>query len=213
MPIRSLETLARRAKVARWSLVSFFALYALQIACSIAVMWLGLSSMVVLAINGGLGLASYIALLVFLVAYLMWLHRASRNLGESGNGGMRFSSGWHVGSYFVPLANLFVPFLAMRELWNRSHGEEPELADSSVSAVTSWWACWVAAILILTFLFAKMFVGVLTNVSVVNPLLLDGIMLGLALVLLLGASGFIFVIIGAITRAQSGLIDIGATFE
>ncbi len=59
------------------------------------------------------------------VPILMWVYRAHANLRESGMEELRHSPGWAVGSYFIPIANLFVPFSAMRALHNRSNGEDP----------------------------------------------------------------------------------------
>ena len=158
-----------------------------------------------------MSLLPYVALLVFLIAYFLWLHRAARNLRD-GVEGMRFSPAFHVAAYFVPLVNLVVPFLAMRELWNRSHGEPPELADAGGGAVASWWACWIAATLLISAVVLRLVFTAMTGVIVVVPPLLDLLALGLALLFLIGASWFLFGLIGAVTRAQTGFVNVGATF-
>src|SRR5688572_27392345 len=84
-------------------------------------------------------------LLVATVPVIGWIYRAHANLHEAGLDELRYSPRWSVGSFFVPLVNLVVPFRAMRELHNRSHGEGPWQAATPVGDVTSWWACLLAA--------------------------------------------------------------------
>lgn len=60
------------------------------------------------------------ALLAAGLAWLLWQHRAHANLRALGVPGLRFSPGWAVGWWFVPLANLVMPYLAVRELWRAS---------------------------------------------------------------------------------------------
>lgn len=74
-----------------------------------------------------------IQLLVFIftvTSYLMWIHRAHRNLPSLGARGLRFTPGWAVGWFFVPIMNLFRPYQAVSEIWKASG---PALSDG-----TSW---------------------------------------------------------------------------
>ena len=54
------------------------------------------------------------------VVWLVWQHHATANLWSRGLPGLRFTPGWVVGWWFVPFANLVLPYLAMRELDRRS---------------------------------------------------------------------------------------------
>jgi len=71
------------------------------------------------------------------VSVPMWMHRAFRNLPALGAQGLRWSPAWAAGAWFIPIANLFVPYHVMKELWPGSDGE-PLL-------VRRWWAAWIAA--------------------------------------------------------------------
>ena len=74
------------------------------------------SGPLVLAI--GLVYLAYTAVFVVsIVLVAMWIHRAHANLREAGVDGLEFTPGWAVGWFFVPIAQLFKPFQAMRELW------------------------------------------------------------------------------------------------
>ncbi|MBE3046925.1 DUF4328 domain-containing protein [Candidatus Bathyarchaeota archaeon] len=56
------------------------------------------------------------------VAFLIWFHRAYKNLPSLGQRRFVFTPGWAVGFFFVPFLNFVRPFQAMRELW---HGSDP----------------------------------------------------------------------------------------
>lgn len=59
-------------------------------------------------------------LLVIAIVWLIWQHRAQKNLEGLGATWLRFTPGWAVGWWFVPFANLVKPFQTMRELWKAS---------------------------------------------------------------------------------------------
>ena len=58
---------------------------------------------------------------------------------------MVVSPGWSVGWYFVPLANLAMPFVAMRELWKASASPRDWQMGSAPATIPLWWACWIVA--------------------------------------------------------------------
>ena len=84
---------------------------------------------------------------VFYIVFLLWIYRISRNLHCIAGEDMTYSPGWAIGSFFVPLANLVIPFLAVKEIWHVSHKDR----SISHSPVTDWWAlniistvlCWL----------------------------------------------------------------------
>jgi len=140
--------------------------------------------------------------LLAVVPISLWIYRAHANLHQAGIDELGYSPGWSVGSFFVPLINFVIPLRAMRELHNRSHGEGPWQAQSPVADVASWWACHLAALLVLG---VATFVAVLAsipNLYVIQP---PGVNTGLflfSLVLLAGSAAFLYRTIGAITSAQ-----------
>ncbi len=100
---------------------------------------------------GGLSLlewlvsGSFIALVVSAITISFWLYRAHSNMREAGVTGLRFTPGWSVGWYFIPLANFVMPFLAMKELWQGSHGQAIDESTSAPSILWFWWLAWLAA--------------------------------------------------------------------
>ena len=79
------------------------------------------------------------ALIAAGVAFLMWTYRASQNLVAMGVQ-LRYSSGWAVGCWFIPIISLFRPYQAMKEIWKRSH---PNRYDPDALLVDVWWALWL----------------------------------------------------------------------
>ena len=99
---------------------------------------------------------SDLSLMVFIptvVLFLMWVHRVSRNLQTLGAHGQRFSPGWAVGWWFVPVMNFFRPYEVMEEIWQGSDGAlSYGWRDRDVSQLLPWWwvlwiASWVAGLI------------------------------------------------------------------
>ncbi len=68
-------------------------------------------------------ISALLTLLAFIatsVPFLMWIHRANRNARALGAQDMRFTPGWSVGWFFVPLLSLWKPYQAMKEIWRAS---------------------------------------------------------------------------------------------
>ncbi|HEX6184113.1 MAG TPA: DUF4328 domain-containing protein [Pyrinomonadaceae bacterium] len=91
----------------------------------------------------------YIALAI---SFLLWLHRAAKNLPALGNPQSKidYTPGWAVGWFFVPIANLFMPYKAVREVWEKSDPAiktEVDLAftpAASTPLLLGWWLGWIA---------------------------------------------------------------------
>ena len=92
-----------------------------------------------------LELLIYLATVIF---FLVWLYRASENLRVFHPGHRpNYSSGWAVGSFFIPFANLVVPYRAVKEVWQKSGPpDEALLADPSPpGSFPTWWLFWLLA--------------------------------------------------------------------
>lgn len=85
------------------------------------------------------------------VPFLIWFHRAHKNLPSLGQTGLAFTPGWAVGLFFVPFLSLVRPFQAMREVWRGSDpgrvetgvdsdGPVPASAPRTAALVGWWWA-------------------------------------------------------------------------
>ena len=99
-------------------------------------------------ISTALGLVTILST-IFLIALIAcfilvgrWIYRASANAHALSNE-MTISPGWAVGWYFIPIANLFKPYQAMREIWLASHFRGNWHGEPSPSIVTGWWGLWI----------------------------------------------------------------------
>ena len=95
---------------------------------------------------------SFVELAVFVataVVFLMWLYRSYENLPNFGvpRNQIQYSSGWAVGSFFIPFVSLVVPYRAMRELRTKSLPNYREfLSDPGPPAFFPlWWAAWLVS--------------------------------------------------------------------
>jgi len=83
------------------------------------------------------------------VVFLMWLYRAHENLAAFGipRNQMQYSSAWAVGSFFVPLASLIIPYRAIKELWQKSVPNYTtmfgDLGPPGFFAL--WWGFWITS--------------------------------------------------------------------
>ena len=94
------------------------------------------------------GLADLVAALDFLIliaCFILvgrWIYRASANAHAVGRE-LSITPGWAVGWYFVPLANLVMPYQAMRETWDSSHESAGLEADRDTPLLPWWWGLWL----------------------------------------------------------------------
>ena len=77
------------------------------------------------------------------IAILVWLYRANRNAHLIGTLEMEVSPGWAVGWFFVPFANLFMPYRAVSEVWAASGSAVPGAARPPLALLIGWWLCWL----------------------------------------------------------------------
>lgn len=103
--------------------------------------------------------------------FLMWIHRAYKNLSALGATGLKYSTGWAVGGFFVPFLNLVRPFQVVTEIWKGSDPSSPggaawETSPSSPT-IAQWWSGYLASAAIgwLSFNYAR---GATTIDSLIN---------------------------------------------
>lgn len=90
------------------------------------------------------GVLQMVAYIVTAILFLMWFHRAHRNLRSLGARGLKYSPGWAVGGFFVPFLNLVRPYQVMQEV---QKGSDPSGLDGGASSGSAliglWWGCWI----------------------------------------------------------------------
>lgn len=117
------------------------------------------------------------------ISVLAWMYCAYSNLPVLGARRFRWSPGWAVGGWFVPIANLFIPYQTLRDLWSS--------ADERPSLPLYWWVVWIIGNV---FAAATVLVGKTTSVGLVVAILSDFLPVVAGILLI--------VIIQRITRRQ-----------
>jgi hypothetical protein len=107
---------------------------------------LALSPLAVLLMS----VAVLVVMVLTITFFCMWLYRAHANLRALGVFGTR-SSGWAVGSFFVPFVNLVVPYYVVKEVMVGSddrtigRGTHPGEPPGRAPVVGWWWACYLVS--------------------------------------------------------------------
>jgi hypothetical protein len=110
------------------------------------------------------GTLDFFLFIALIVLFCVWIHRVNSNARALGAHGMRFSPGWAVGWFFIPIMNLFRPYQIVRELWKAS---DPERVNDWEQIPTpiwlkAWWALCLLSV-----------IGIhLTNPSVTSALII-----------------------------------------
>ena len=100
--------------------------------------------------QGVIGIAQALLLLATAVAFIVWFHRAYKNLSALGADKLRYGTGWAIGAWFVPILNLFRPKQIANDIWRASDPEQPPNQADGWRArplpplYTAWWTVWVA---------------------------------------------------------------------
>lgn len=88
-------------------------------------------------ISSSLGLYG-IAFIVFIILFLIWCNKTTKNLVESGYRPEK-GSGWAVGSFFVPIANFFFVFGTIKDLLTGLGKFFTSLNDETPRLMKNWW--------------------------------------------------------------------------
>lgn len=151
-PVEKFKSPAKRAK---WALIFLY----LEIAFSAIVIFFDIYFLYLLNLMNNGEMVSdahfislenfeiYIGLIVIavsltsLVLFLVWFYRVYKNLAVFKSKRDR-SPAWAIWSYFIPFANLFIPYLTMKETWLTSF-KSKEKTEVKHSFVIGWWALYI----------------------------------------------------------------------
>lgn len=170
-------------------------------------------SPIMLAVTGIAAGLAQLAYLPSIIAVMVWVYMAHANLHRAGLGGLNYSPAWATFSFLVPIANLFVPFRAMRELANRSAGEPEELAAADVDEVFSWWGCWIGSLVVGLFLLYTALVAIIPWLWMTTPFWATQVLIILSNILTAGAAFFLIRVIKLVTTSQKEGMGMVAAFE
>ncbi|MDF2693553.1 MAG: hypothetical protein K0S65_1936 [Labilithrix sp.] len=113
------------------------------------------------AVVGLLGLVSMGVSIFTSIVFLLWTYQAAKNVRAFGQRGLTFTPGWAVGWWFVPVASLWLPYKALREIWRAS---DPDALGSGGGAwmtrsVPSLFPLWWTTYLLYSFVSAFSVIG------------------------------------------------------
>ena len=94
--------------------------------------------------EGIVALLTLIAFVVAVVMFIRWFRRAYTNLPALGATNLRYESWWTIGSWFIPIVNLFRPKQIANDIWrgsdpSRRPDEQPNWEGAHVPALFQWW--------------------------------------------------------------------------
>ncbi|WP_240505883.1 DUF4328 domain-containing protein [Erythrobacter colymbi] len=152
-------------------------------------------------------LVNFVIYIGSVIAVAMWIYRAHANLHAAALPGLEFTLGWAVGWYFIPIAFLFKPYQAMKELWRESFQTGDSYSAPPPATLSGWWGFWI--------------VGVLAgNISTRVSLMGDGANVQVALVIglvssvaMVGSAWLLMRIIREVTAAQANGFVAAQIFE
>jgi Domain of unknown function (DUF4328) len=85
-----------------------------------------------------IGGVRFVEIVTVIVIFAMWIYRANYNARQLGAAGMEFTPGWSVGWFFIPIANLWKPYQAMKEIWKAS-AAPAHWNDQPRGVILPWW--------------------------------------------------------------------------
>jgi hypothetical protein len=92
-----------------------------------------------------IGVGQFVLYIVTGIVFLTWIYRANSNARALGAKDMRFTPGWAVGWYFVPIMSLWKPFQAMREIWQASAQPGNWQSVQPPPLLGWWWTLYLGA--------------------------------------------------------------------
>jgi hypothetical protein len=94
------------------------------------------------AVGAAVGGLLFLAFIASAIVSGMWIYRAASNAQAVTPDPERITPGWSVGWFFVPFANLVMPYRAVRQSWNGLHGNG-DLNAGMPGWALLWWLCWL----------------------------------------------------------------------
>jgi Domain of unknown function (DUF4328) len=92
-----------------------------------------------------IGIIQVVIFVISGILILKWIYRANFNARQLGATEMQFTPGWSVGWYFIPFANLWKPYQAMKEIWKASINPQDWKSEAVPSLLGWWWFFWIVS--------------------------------------------------------------------
>lgn len=85
---------------------------------------------------------TFLLMAPIVIVFLIWFYRARQNAGRL-DWRQRWSPGWAIGSWFVPICFLWFPYQIMADIWRAGLPADKRRQFAYLPA--AWWACWCLA--------------------------------------------------------------------
>lgn len=92
-----------------------------------------------------IGILYLVTFIITGITFLKWIYRANLNCHEFGAQGMKFSPGWSIGYYFIPILTIYKPYQAMKEIWKVSKNPTDWQNQKGSALLGWWWALWLTS--------------------------------------------------------------------
>jgi hypothetical protein len=94
---------------------------------------------------GAVGLA-YLVMVPTIIVMIVWMYRYWDQLRSLNSGaGQRWSRGWTIGGWFIPIGNLWIPKQIIDDFWKSSVSlNSGDLPQRVPPLLHWWWASWLA---------------------------------------------------------------------
>src|SRR5208282_5504877 len=90
-----------------------------------------------------IALLTSVLFFVTVVVFSCWIYRANKNVWALGALGLRFTPGWALGYFFIPIIWLWKPYQAMKDLWRASKNPGAWQTIKPGSILRIWWTLWI----------------------------------------------------------------------
>ena len=90
-----------------------------------------------------IGILYLVVFVITGITFLKWIYRANSNCHSFGAEDMKFTPGWSIGWYFMPIATLWKPYQAMKEIWKVSKNPINWSNEYGSPLLGWWWTFWL----------------------------------------------------------------------
>jgi hypothetical protein len=90
-----------------------------------------------------IGIIQFVIFFTTTILFGRWIYIAARNVRSLGAQNLQFTPGWAIGYYFIPFANLYTPYRAMKEIWKASRAPLAWQREKSSYILGFWWTFWI----------------------------------------------------------------------
>lgn len=203
---QGLQVLGKRSVVVTWAIYAYVASSFVALLINFGIVGGSVDFHHPSQLNMASTISAYLILTLWIVSFFatvviaMWIFRAHANLRAAGVKGLKFSPGWAVGWYFIPIANCIQPLYAMRELLRVSDPKALQ-AMREPPELMPWWICFVVSNIVSTIAASRLI-----------PAPTAGLLSAISIALSIAAAWCLLRLVRIVTGAQTDRLFMRDTF-